>query len=339
MTIVRTSVFEEDALLRSTMERMNDWALGLQSSGPRLLFLVGTGFDEDPIDFYLRFLEQKDPSLGTAARAEFIRYNQAARVGSVGRELAAAGWMVVPVATRIAGQMRSSAEYSGGETFQSFLGVGDSNYIRDVDFMLLDPLGPQQHLAEPSGGKVVIGGGGLKKLIAESAGWYRLTYQVARAPDGVLHEVAVTSDRSEISVESTGVVVSGTSEGRAAMRLRKLLDDPSAAGELAVRVDVGPARTTDGKLVEASLIASVDLAPIAPLFSVDGARALRFSIGVRSGEGVPFVSHSVATAKGAVGGFQFEAPIQWSGDDAELAVVVEDLGSGAWGGTVTTLGD
>ncbi len=337
MTIARTAIFEEDALLTSTMERMNDWALGLQSSGPRLLFLVGTGFDEDPIDFYLRFLEQKDPSLGTAARAEFIRYNQAARVGSVGRELAAAGWMVVPVATRIAGQQRSSAEFSGGETFQSFMGVGDSNYLRAVDFMLLDPLGSQQHLAEPSGGKVVLGGGGLKKLISESAGWYRLTYQVARAPDGVLHEVAVTSDRSEVSVESTGVVVSGTSEGRAAMRLRKLLDDPSAAGELPVRVDVGPARPTDGNVVEASLIASVELAPIAPLFSADGARALRFSIGVRSGPGVPFVSHSVVTATGAVGGMQFEAPIQWSGDDAELAVVVEDLGSGAWGGTVSRL--
>lgn len=339
MTIARTAVFEEDALLRSTMERMNDWALEFQASGPRLLFLVGTGFDEDPIDFYLRFLEQKDPSLGTAARAEFIRYNQAARVESVGRELAAAGWMVVPVATRIAGQMRSSAEFSGRETFQSFLGVGDSNYLRAVEFMLLDPLGSQQHLAEPSGGKVVIGGAGLEKLISESAGWYRLTYQVARAPDGVLHDIAVTSNRSDIAIESTGVVVSGTSEGRAAMRLRRLLDDPSAAGELAVWVAVGPAGTIDGKLAEASLIASVDLAPIAPLFSADGARALRFSIGVRSGQGMPFVSHSVVTAAGAVGGMQFEAPIQWSGDDAELAVVVEDMGSGAWGGTVSRLGD
>jgi hypothetical protein len=339
MTIARTAIFEEDALLRSTMERMNDWALGLQTSGPRLLFLVGTGFDEDPIDFYLRFLEQKDPSLGTAARAEFIRYNQAGRVDSVGRELAAAGWMVVPLATRIAGRQRSSAEFSGGETFQSFLGVGDSNYLRDVDFMLLDPLGSQQHLAAPSGGKVVIGGSGLKKLISESAGWYRLTYQVARAPDGVLHEVAVTSDRSEVSIESTSLVVSGTSEGRAAMRLRLLLDDPSAAGELAVRVVVGSPDAIDADLLQSSLIASVDLAPIAPLFSADGARALRFSIGVRSGPGVPFVSHSVVTATGAAGGFQFEAPIQWSGDDAELAVVVEDLGSGAWGGTVSRLGE
>ena len=62
-------------------------------------------------------------------------------------------------------------------------------------------------------------------------------------------------------------------------------------------------------------------------------------IAVRSGPGVPFVHHSVAMAAGALGGFQFEAPIQWSGRDAELAVVVEDLGSGAWGGAVSTLED
>ncbi len=78
----------------------------------------------------------------------------------------------------------------------------------------------------------VLGSGGLKKLVNESAGWYRLTYQVARAPDGAMHDVSVISDRSEIEVESTGVVVSGTSEGRAAMRLRLLLDDPTATGEL-----------------------------------------------------------------------------------------------------------
>ncbi len=123
------------------------------------------------------------------------------------------------------------------------------------------------------------------------------------------------------------------------MRLRLLLDDPTATGELAVQVTVGQTATTDGKMVEAPLIATVDLAPISPLFSADGARALRFSIGVRSGPGVPFVSHSVVTAKGAVRGMQFDAPIQWTGDDSELAVVVEDLASGAWGGTVSKLGD
>lgn len=340
MTAARASIFEEDALLRSTMERMNDWALGLQTSGPRLLFLVGTGFDEDPIDFYVRFIEFEDPSLGTAARAEFVRYNQATRVERVGRELAAAGWMVVPVATRIAGSPRSSAEFSGRDTFQAFMtDRTDGPYLSDVEFMLLDPLGSQQHLAEPSGGEVVVGGRGLKKLVAQSSGWYRLSYQVARPPDGALHEVTVTSERQDVKVENTGVVVSGTSEGRAAMRLRRLMDDPTGTGELPVRLLVGPAEKTEDNQFKAPLTISVDLESIAPLFTAEGVRALRFSVAVRSGQGAPFVHHSVATAAGALDGMQFDAPIQWSGRDAELAVVVEDLGSGAWGGAVSKLED
>ncbi len=340
MTAARSSIFEEDALLKRTMARMNDWALGLPSIGPRLLFLIGTGFDEDPIDFYLYFLETKEPSLAAAARAEFLRYNQATRVLSVGRELAAAGWMVVPVAIRVAGTMRSAAEYGGGEKFQAFLTdtTSEGGYLRDVEFMLLDPLGPQQHLAEASGGKVVMGGRGLDKLISESSGWYRLTYQVDRAPDGVLHEVAVTSNRSDVKVESTNVVVSGTSEGRAAMRLRTLLEDPTLIGELPVRVEIGEPRSADGEKVVADMTVIVDFAPIAPLFAKDGRRVLRFSVAVRSDGGGPSIHHQLTTAVGAVGGMRYEVPIQWKKKEpSDVAVVVEDLGSSAWGGTVEEL--
>jgi hypothetical protein len=340
MTAARSSIFEEDALLTRTMARMNDWALGLPSIGPRLLFLVGTGFDEDPIDFYLYFLETKEPSLAAAARAEFLRYNQATRVLSVGRELAAAGWMVVPVAIRVAGTMRSSAEFGGGEKFQAFLTDSDNEggYLRDVEFMLLDPLGPQQHLAEASGGQVVMGGRGLDKLISESSGWYRLTYQVDRAPDGVLHEVVVTSNRSGVKVESTDVVVSGTSEGRAAMRLRRLLDDPTLIGELPVRVEIGEPRSADGDKIIADLTVIVDFAPIAPLFAKDGKRVLRFSVAVRDDAGGTSIHHQLVTAVGAVGGMRYEVPVQWrKKEPSDVAVVVEDLGSSAWGGTVEEL--
>ena len=341
MTTARSAIFQEDAVLRMTMERMNDWALALPATGPRLLIVVGAGFDEDPVDFYMRFLEMKDPSFAAAARAEFLRYNQATRVDAVGRELAAAGWLVIPMATRVAGRQRTAAEFSGGETFQSFLtdGTGEGAYIRDVDFMLLDPLGSQQHLAAPSGGKVVMGGGGLDKLIAESTGWYRLTYQVARAPDGEQHEVAVTTNRPDTEVWSTGVVVSGTSEGRSALRLRKLLEDASEDGELPVVVSVSDPRPAEQQKVVAVLTVTVDFQPIAPLFVDDGERVLRFSVAVRGDTTEPFIHHQLGTAVGALDGMHFEMPIEWkTKDPAELAVIVEDLGSGAWGGTVSRLG-
>jgi len=342
MTSARSAIFQEDAILRMVMARMNDWALALPASGPRLLVVVGAGFDEDPVDFYMRFLEMKDPSFAAAARAEFLRYNQATRVDAVGHELAAAGWLVVPMATRIAGSQRTAAEFSGGETYQSFLtdGGGDAAYIRDVEFMLMDPLGAQRHLAAPSGGKVVMGGRGLDRLIAESTGWYRLTYQVARAPDGALHDVAVTSNRPDTKVQSTGVVVSGTSEGRSALRLRKLLEDATEVGELPVEVSVSDPRPAEQRKVVAVLTVSVDFRPIAPLFVDDGERVLRFSVAVRGDKTEPYIHHQLGTAVGALGGMFFEMPIEWTQKDpAEMAVIVEDLGSGAWGGILSKLGE
>jgi hypothetical protein len=339
MTAARRSIFEEDAVLRMTMARMNDWALGLPASGPRLLFLVGTGFDEDPIDFYVSFIEAKDPSFSSAARAEFIRYNQATRVESVGTELAAAGWLVVPIATRTIGRQRAGAEYGGGEKFQAFLSAGteEGGYVRNVDFMLLDPLGSQQHLAEPSGGEVVIGGKGLDKLITESTGWYQLTYQVARAPDGAFHDLEISPTRDDVELQSTGVVVSGTTEGRAAMRLRSLMEDPASAGELSVDLTLAEMRQGEGKRLQADLTTTVDLAPIAPLFVEGKTRVLRFSVAVRTGKGAPFVHHHLASAAGVVGGMHYDVPIEWSKGQATLAVVVEDLSSGAWGGAVSKL--
>jgi hypothetical protein len=236
----------------------------------------------------------------------------------------------------------SAAEFGGGEKFQAFLTdrTAEGGYLRAVDFMLLDPLGPQQHLAEASGGTVVMGGRGLDKLISESSGWYRLTYQVDRAPDGVLHEVAVTSNRSGVKVESTDVVVSGTSEGRAAMRLRTLLEDPTLSGELPVQVEIGEPRSAEGDKIIADMTVIVDFAPIAPLFANDGKRVLRFSVAVRDDAGGTSIHHQLATAVGAVGGMRYEVPIQWKKKEpSDVAVVVEDLGSSAWGGTVEELRD
>jgi hypothetical protein len=338
MTSARQAIFQEDALLRKTMERMNDWALSIPATGPRVLVTIGLGFDEDPSDFYIPFLERQAPNMAAPARAEFLDYHQATRVDGVGRELAAAGWLVIPLATRTLGSPSTGAEYSGGDRFQAFLTDG-GGYLTSVDYMLLDPLGSQEHLAAPSGGRVVMGGKGLDKLIVEATGWYRLTYQVARAPDGAYHDVAVVSKRPDVEVRGTGVVVSGTSEGRAAMRSRQLLADSQDRGELPVTLTLSTPRSGEGKSMVADLTVTIDFGPIAPLFREHGRRALRFSVVVRSGETESEVAHQLATVDGAVGGFRFDAPLEWTKKTpSEVAVVVEDLGSGAWGGNVLELG-
>jgi hypothetical protein len=52
------------------------------------------------------------------------------------------------------------------------------------------------------------------------------------------------------------------------------------------------------------------------------------------------LSIELATAAGAIPGMRYEVPIQWKKKQAsQVAVVVENLGSGAWGGTVASLAD
>jgi len=341
MTMARSAIFEEDSLLRGAVARMNDWALAEPAAGPRLLMVVGAGFDMDPNSFYLPFISQNQPSLAPAARAEFSRYHQGARVEAVGRELAAAGWRVIPVAARVTGKSRISAEFGGGDRFQAFLSTGSDEgaYASDVDWLMLDPIGSQQRLARPSGGKVVMSGQGLDDLREESTGWYRLTYQVARAPDGAFHEVTFVSSRPGVRIEGSDVVVSGTSEGRAERRLRRLLAGSGERGELSVELTTGKPKPVDDNKMAVDLTVTVGFEPIAPLFTKDGKRVIRFSVAVRAGKGELFVHHQLATATGVLGGMHLDIPLQWHRGDAELAVVAEDLGSGAWGGTVQELVD
>ena len=74
--------------------------------------------------------------------------------------------------------------------------------------------------------------------------------------------------------------------------------------------------------------------PIAPLFVEGGTRALRFSFAVLGKNGEPFIHHQLTNAVGHLGGMYLDVPIRWSKTPVALAVVAEDLGSGAWGGAV-----
>jgi hypothetical protein len=203
LTAARSSIFEEDGVLRLATDRVTDWALATPSVDPRMLLVVGAGFDEDPVDFYLPFIERLEAHHIGRAREDFKRFRQADRVDQVGRELAMAGWTVVPVASRTAGSQTVSAEMHGGSQFQAYLSASqDAVSSRSPEWLLLDPIGSQRHLAAPSGGQVVMGGSGLDRLVESSAGWYRLTYQIGRAPDGAMHELSVVSTRPGMEVQA-----------------------------------------------------------------------------------------------------------------------------------------
>jgi len=338
LTAARGAVFEEDAVLRTSMTRVADWALANPVEGPRLLFVVGAGFDEDPVDFYLPFVESIETQSAASAREEFKRYRQADRVDQTGRDLAAAGWLVVPVATQSVGASAAAADTGGGDRFQQFLSANDAAAgAFTTGSLLINPIAAQRHLAAPSGGDVAMGGGGLDDLMDSSAGWYRLSYQIDRAPDGAKHGLEITSDRDGVEIRSTSIIASETAEGAAAARVRRLLRGSPEAGDLKVALEVADVQPGADETTTAEATVTVDLTAISALQTAGAGRNLRLSIGILPEGHDPFVLHRVETVEGVVGTWRYGVPLEWPRGEASLAVVVEDLGSGAWGGTVTQL--
>ncbi|MCG6963354.1 MAG: DUF3631 domain-containing protein, partial [Acidobacteria bacterium] len=336
LVAARSALLEEDGLLRQEAVRLSDWALASPATGPRLLLVVGAGFDEDPVDFYLPFVEKLEPHNAASAREEFKRYRQSARVNGIARALAAAGWLVMPVAGRASGSQTSSAEFGGGDRFQAFLSASPEVIrTQSPEWLLLDPVGMQEHLAGPSGGEVVMGAKGLDRLEQQASGWYQLTYQLDRGPDGAAHELAVTISRPGIKLSTTRVIASETTEGEASARLDRLMRGSEEKGDLGVSATVSAPQRRGKDGLGAILTVNVDAGPLASLFSEGRERIFRVSLEVRTKDAQPFFLHRLVTANDPQ--LRYEAPLQWPAGQAQLAVTAEDLGTGAWGGTVQEL--
>jgi hypothetical protein len=338
LTTARDAVFDEDAVLRISMMWMADWALANPIERPRLLLVVGAGFDEDPVEFYLPLVEGVETQNVAGAREEFKRYRQADRVRQTGRDLAAAGWLVAPVAVQNTGASATGAEMGGGDRLQQFLSANDgaaSSFT--VGSLLINPIAAQRHLAAPSGGEVAMGEDGLDRLMDSSAGWYRLIYQIDRPPDGALHQLAVCTVRDGVEIRSTSIIASETAEGAASARVRRLLRGSNEKADLGVRVETAAPQPAANKTMTAEAAVTVDLRSIATLMSEGGSRNVRLSIGILPDGQEPFVIHRVETVDGVADTWKYRVPLEWPRGDATLAVVMEDLGTGIWGGAVTEL--
>jgi len=232
-----------------------------------------------------------------------------------------------------------SSEVRGGQKYQQFMTASAAG-VRDAvpDFLMVDPISPQQHLARPSGGDLVIGEAGLSTALDGAAGWYRLTYQVPRPPDGEVRDLQIESRRPGVVVTTSKAVASATPEGQAEARARQLLGPAPALGELPVTLTVDTARVEGDGLLTSRIDAGVDLGALAARKSRLGA-LLRISIAIAPRESEPMVVHrqeglpTVPTS----GQWVYTFPAQWPAGEARLAVVIEDLASGLWGGTVVDL--
>jgi len=332
--LARRAIHEETRLVRRSLESMNDWAAARLSQEPRVLIAVGTGFDEQPGEFYRRKIAMLDPSYAAELAGRILDSGLGDEVLELGRELAASGLTVYPVATRASARHSRAAEFSGADLARS---MHQNSANLEVDFLLLDPVGSQRHLAKAGGGRVVGSGGDVEDLVDESNGWYILTYQVGRALDGRFHEISVASDRPEIRIDHTLVSRAGTSEGRSASRLRRLLAGHGETGELAVAVSVLALSKDEEGVVTAEVTVTIPLETVVELFGSGGSRELRVSIAIENEPGQATIRHDLTAPTGSQAGLHYTLPAQYTGTSARIAIVAEDLASGIWGGVVGDL--
>lgn len=335
LVAARSAIAEESAAITQTLERLHRWAGEKAAKGPRLLLLIGTAFDEDPLDFYLPIVKSLEPMNESRARDEFRDPERAEMVANVGRDLAAAGWTVMPVAasTLNVGTSSMAAETTGSHKFAEFMSssADPADMMLNEGWLQVDPVAAQEHVARASGGTVALGTAGIDSLVERSAGWYRLAYQVDRIPDGLAHELAISSSRSDVEVRCTRVLASGTSEDRARSRLLRLIEGEELGGGLDVTLGLSTPVAEDDGSQHLDVVVKVDFTPLRGL-AIDGSdRQLRVSMAVDSGEDIPFVTHIPQSVASSVDRWEFSFPLVSAAGKLRVVVTVEDLATGLWG--------
>ncbi len=332
----RAAAGEEHILISRSLDQLRFWAQRETGQRAGLLVLVGAGFDEDPLAFYSAWVEKQEPHNVFDLREHLRPLKKEASVNNLGRELASTGWRILAVAGQTVGSSTAGAE-SRTDKFISFLSAStDTVHAADIDYLLLDPIDSQRNLAEPSGGDVVVGPAGLTRALDQATGWYQLTYQVDRAPDGEAHDLEMSPRRPGIEIKTTSLVTAATSEGQAAARVRRLLGGGGEQGEIEIDLALGAPRPGEGEKSAAEVEVTVHFGALAALMR-PGAN-LRVSVGTVAGDADPTVDHRHEQLAEATAGWIYTFPAEWpAATTGRLAVTVEEVASGVWGGTVVDL--
>lgn len=305
---------------------------------PQAAFLVTGGYDLSPGEFYLPLVEGGELGSESTSRLEsdLSRLEQGPGTEHLARELAALGWVVVPVLPYDQeNSFTSDVSTTGGERWRALRsgrGEGSSQPLTVVQH----PLDPWKMVSAATGGELVLDVRKLDEALERLDERQLLTYQVSRRRDGSVLRLEVRSTRPGVEIEAPAWVSAGSPEALAGARARALLDGDGAIGDLPVSVTVTTS-PADTKGQETGRIeATVELSPLGEAKALLTASAIRFTVAVPRPDGSVLVLHEVArnVDLSSRRGWIFEARIVAPADTSQVAVVAEELSTGAWGGAV-----
>jgi len=334
-----SSVLQEERLLRVQHDNLLAWAASSLAEGPKSLLLVSDGYDLDPQDFYLVGIA--DPGVAAETASLVREFSPLSRFHQMTRVLAAEGWVCVNVALSDPSvSFLTTAAEAAGRGRMGDLGRDQTESGTDLPRQLFfRPFDGLRNLAEETGGELVRGPSKIPEALAGLAERVVLTYQVERLPDGKLHAVEVRPLREGLRVRAPDWSGSPAPDAVASARARRLLADGRETGDLPLVAAVGIADRNVGlrDRSDGALQVRVDLAGFPP-GTLPETSNLRVTFAVALGDQIPFVRQDVVEGQrlDGVASWTYTVPISVPPEAESIAVVVEDLTTGFWGGTLAS---
>lgn len=201
---------------------------------------------------------------------------------------------------------------------------------------LLAPAAPLGVLAEATAGVVVRDAEQLARTVENLGGRVRLTYQVTGLATGELRPVAVRFERDGQDLDAPRWARSATPATVAAARVRRLLAGDLMDGDFEVRAAFEP---TEGHGADGAGDLTVRLA--GEPFEAEQEVLLRvtWAAGAPDAVGELGTSSPEVVTAGAGGDWSVRRALTVGPDESLIAVLVEDLYSGDWGGSVLSVED
>ncbi|MEM7479525.1 MAG: VWA domain-containing protein [Acidobacteriota bacterium] len=327
--VIAEAVREEVSLVEDRQRAWLGWLSAGRPRGPQAVVLVTDGFDLSP-EAALRRLAGEEVPAGTG---------ESLSVDALGKALTAYRWVVFPLAlrgSRVEEPSRFGVVENPDNPSVPVLGTfripGRKSPAERAGLAEAPAPVPQrpeealERLAFLSGGEAVMEADQLDGALEGLAGRWRVRYSSAREPASTGSSLAVTSTREGWSVRAPQWSGGATPEAVAALRAERLLLGEEVPGDLEVVAVI----ETDGAVprLEARVAVGSGVDP-----------AARVTL-VAVGEAGRQVSHRRAVPSRLEDPSQVRLSLpldlETTGID-RVAVMVEDLVTGRWGGTLAGL--
>ena len=368
--LVTSAIREELEIAEQRQKDLLHWAATPRPQrvgdaiGPQLLFVVLDGFDLDPVSFYAQHLPPE--AMREVLRSSNTLPPLSPVVAATSQALAGLGWTVLPIANESKSDEEEAFGYSALESSSpdgsvtSGAGVtvkpGElfgrrrkepEQTVPEATFV--QPREPLEQLAEDSGGEVVVSNSGLRDALTRFGQRFHVTY----APSGDVSKDSRTLEvraAGRLSVRGSRWAPGGVPEAVSRMRLERLLNGFEADGgfDVAAVLQTEPApygeEATAGQLEARldlrDLLASSEEEEWVVLDDAD----LRVSVAVVAEDGSIDFQHQIFEDQNLRERREgpYESRLELPASRGGVAVLVEDLRRGHWGGrraTVVSGGD